>query len=208
MTPKGLSPVDLDPAAPATSRRGLLGALGAVGLAGAAALAVARPASAAPTSPTEDDKKLLRAAMELELTAAALYRAAIDGGLSNEAGALADVFAANHMAYADEIAGVAGFSANSRNDEVFDQLESAFATTDVDAFAEAANGLENTAAATHTELLAEYESVNARELTASIIVVEARMATVLSNLGGLASNLQQLFEPDAEPLELGSGVAS
>ena len=35
MTPKGHSPVDLDPAAPATSRRGLIGALGAVGLAGA-----------------------------------------------------------------------------------------------------------------------------------------------------------------------------
>jgi hypothetical protein len=182
--------------------------LGAVGLAGAAALAVARPAAAAPTSPTAQDKTLLRAAMELELTAAALYRAAVAEGLANEAGALAEVFAANHTAYADEIAGAAGFSANSRNDEVFDLLESAFATTNVDAFAEAANGLENTAAATHTELLAQYESVNARELTAAIIVVEARMATVLSNLGGLASNLQQLFEPEAEPLELGSEVAS
>jgi hypothetical protein len=182
--------------------------LGAVGLASAAALAVARPASAAPTSPTEDDAKLLRAAMELELTAAALYRAAVVGGLPDEAAALADVFASNHMAYADKIAGTAGFSANTRNDEVFDQLESAFATSNVDAFAEAANGLENTAAATHTELLARYQSINARELTASIIVVEARMATVLSNLGGLASDLQQLFEPDAEPLELGAGVAS
>jgi hypothetical protein len=200
--------VDLDPAAPATSRRSLFGALGAVGVASVAALAVARPAAAAPTSPTEDDRELLRAAMELELTAAALYRAAIDAGLANESGALADVFAANHMAYADKIAGTAGFSADTRNDEVFDQLESAFATTDVNAFAEVANGLENTAAATHTELLSKYESVNARKLTASIIVVEARMATVLSDLGGLASNLQQLFEPDAEPLELGSGVAS
>jgi hypothetical protein len=200
--------VDLDPAAPATSRRGLLGALGAAGLASAAALAVARPAAAAPTSPTEDDKTLLRAAMELELTAAALYRAAIDGGLSGDAGLLAEVFAANHMAYADKIAGTAGFSANTRNDEVFDQLESAFATADVDAFAEAANALENTAAATHTDLLAQYDSVNARKLTASIIVVEARMATVLSNLGGLSSSLQQLFEPRSQPLDLTAGVVS
>jgi hypothetical protein len=200
--------VDLDPAVPATSRRSLFGALGAVGVASVAALAVARPASAAPTSPTEDDRELLRAAMELELTAAALYRAAIDAGLANESGVLAGVFAANHMAYADKIAGTAGFSADTRNDEVFDQLESAFATTDVNAFAEVANGLENTAAATHTELLAKYESVNARKLTASIIVVEARMATVLSNLGGLASNFDDVFEPDAEPLELSSGVAS
>jgi hypothetical protein len=202
MTPKGLSPVDLDSAAPATSRRGLLGALGAVGLASAAALAVARPAAAAPTSPTEDDKVLLRAAMELELTAAALYQAAADGRLPDEVRALADIFAANHLAYADKIAGAAGFSANTRNDDVFDQLESAFTTTNVDAFAEAANGLENTAAATHTELLAKYESVGARKLTASILVVEARMATVLSDLGGLASNLNDVFEPDAEPLEL------
>jgi hypothetical protein len=182
--------------------------LGAVGLASAAALAVARPTSAAPTSPTEDDSKLLRAAMELELAAAALYRAAVDAGLPDEAGVLADVFAANHMAYADKIAGTAGFSADARNDEVFDQLESAFATSDVKAFAEAANGLENTAAATHTELLANYESVNARKLTASILVVEARMATVLSDLGDLASNLDDVFQPDAEPLELTSGVAS
>jgi hypothetical protein len=208
MTPKGHSPVDLDTAAPATSRRGLLGALGAVGLASAAALAVARPAAAAPTSPTEEDAALLRAAMELELTAAALYRAAVDAGLPDEAGALADVFAANHTAYADKIAGAAGFSADTRNDEIFDQLESAFATTDVNAFAQAANGLENTAVATHTELLAEYESVNARKLTASILVVEARMATVLSDLGDLSSSLQQLFEPRSEPLDLAAGVAS
>ena len=88
------------------------------------------------------------------------------------------------------------------------QNESAFATSNVEAFAEAANSLENTAAATHTELLADYESVNARKLTASILVVEARMATVLSNLGGLSSSLTELFEPEAEPLELTSGVVS
>ena len=42
----------------------------------------------------------------------------------------------------------------------------------------------------------------------SIIVVEARMATVLSNFGGLASDFEEVFEPEAEPLELNSGVAS
>ena len=208
MTPKGLSPVDLDPAAPATSRRGLIGALGAVGLASAAALSIARPASAAPTSPTDGDKELLFEALRLELSAAALYRAALDAGLADAAGEVATVFAANHTAYADKIAGIAGFSADTRNEEVYEQNESAFATSNVEAFAEAANSLENTAAATHTELLADYESVNARKLTASILVVEARMATVLSNLGGLSSSLTELFEPEAEPLELISGVVS
>ena len=208
MTPKGLSPVDLDPAAPATSRRGLIGALGAVGLASAAALSIARPASAAPTSPTDGDKELLFEALRLELSAAALYRAALDAGLADAAGEVATVFAANHTAYADKIAGTSGFSADTRNEEVYEANEPAFATSNVEAFAEAANSLENTAAATHTELLADYESVNARKLTASILVVEARMATVLSNLGGLSSSLTELFEPEAEPLELISGVVS
>jgi hypothetical protein len=200
--------VDLDPAAPATSRRGLIGALGAVGLAGAAALSIARPASAAPTSPTEGDKELLNAAMQLELTAEALYREAIDAGLSDVAGELAAVFAENHVSYATKIAGAAGFSADTRNEEVFEQLQSTFATSDAEAFAEAAAGLENTAAATHSELLADYESVNARKLTASIIVVEARMATVLTDLGGFASNLDDVFAPDADALQLTTGATS
>jgi hypothetical protein len=200
--------VDLDSAAPVTSRRGLIGALGAVGLAGAAALSISRPAAAAPYSPTEDDKVLLRQAMELELTAEALYREAIAAGLTDEAGELAAVFAENHVTYADKIAGAAGFSANTRNEDVFEQRQSAFATSDADAFAEAAVNLENTATATHTALLPEYVSIDARTLTASILVVEARMATVLADLGGLVSDLDDVFEPDAEPLDLTAGASS
>lgn len=208
MTPKGHSPVDLDSAAPATSRRGLIGALGAAGLASAAALSIARPVSAAPFAPTDDDKVFLRQAMELELTAQALYQVAIDSGISDVALELAVVFAENHVTYADKIAGGAGFSANTRNDEVFDLLEASFATSDAEAFAEVARNLENTAAATHTALLPEYVSVDARTLTASILVVEARMATVLTDFGGLAVNLDDVFEPDAEPLDLTAGAES
>ena len=208
MTPKGHSPVDLDTAAPATSRRGLISALGAAGLASAAALSIARSASAAPINPTESDEELLNQAMQLELTAEALYRASVGAGLPDDVAAIAEVFAENHAAYAGKIAGIAGFSADTLNEGLFDQFESTFATSDVDAFAEAANSLENTATATHTSLMPDYESVNARELTASILVVEARMATVLSNLGDLASSLNQVFEPEAEPLDLTSGVTS
>ena len=211
MTPKGPSPVDLESAAPASSRRSLIGALGAVGIAGAAALSIARPASAAPirpNSPTASDKVLMRQAMELELTAQALYQAALDAGVSDVAGVLASTFAENHLAYADKIAGTAGFSANTLNQEVFEQLQPAFATSDVVAFAEAAASLENTAVATHTLLLGEYESIKAKSLTASIIVVEARMATVLTDLGDLASDLDDVFEPDVEALELTGGAAS
>jgi len=213
MTPKGHSPVDLDSAAPATSRRGLIGALSAAGIAGVGALSIARPTTAAPaderpTSPTEDDKALLFEAMRAELTAEALYREAIDAGLSDVAGELAAVFAENHVTYADKIAGGAGFSADTRNEELFEQFRSAFATDDADAFAEVAASLENTLGATHTALLAEYESVKARKLTASIVVVEARMAVVLSDFGGLASDLDDIFDPRAEALDLTAGAGS
>ena len=208
MTSKGHSPVDLDSAAPPTSRRGLIGALGAAGLASAAVLSIARPESAAPYSPNDEDKVFLRQSMELELTAQSLYLEAIDAGLSGVGGALAEVFAKNHVTYADKIAGASGFSSNTRNEEVFEQLQSAFATSDPDAFAEAASGLENTATATHTALLPEYVSIDARTLTASILVVEARMATVLTDFAGLATNLDDVFEPDAEPLDLTAGAAS
>ncbi len=213
MTPKGHSPVDLDSAAPATSRRGLIGALSAAGIAGIGTLSTARPASAAPaderpTSPTEDDKALLFEAMRAELTAEALYREALDAGLSDVAGELAAVFAENHVTYADKIAGGAGFSADTRNEELFEQFRSAFATDDAKAFAEVAASLENTLGATHTALLAGYVSVKARKLTASIVVVEARMAVVLTDFGGLASDLDDIFDPQVEALDLTAGAES
>jgi hypothetical protein len=200
--------VDLESPAPTTSRRGLIGALGAAGLASAAALAISRPASAAPpTSPTADDREVLREAMRFELAASALYEEAAAAGLADVAGELAVVFAENHVSYADEIAGIAGLSADTMNDEIFGQFRSAFATDDVAAFTEAAISLENTAAATHTELLADYVSVDARTVTAAILVVEARMATVLTHLNDPATDLDDVFEPEAEALTLSGGAS-
>ena len=108
----------------------------------------------------------------------------------------------------DKIAGGAGLSADTRNEELFEQFRSAFATDDADAFAEVAASFENTLGATHTSLLAEFESVKARKLTASIVVVEARMAVVLSHFGGLASNLDDIFVPEAEAFDLAAGAES
>lgn len=205
MTPKGPSPLDLESAAPPSSRRRLLGALGAAGLASATALTASRTASAAPSGPTADDKTLLRQAMELELTARDLYREAAKAGLSEEATLLAATFAANHAAYADEIAGGSGFSANKRNDDVYDDLQAAFSGSDDAAFVEAAMSLENAAAATHTSLVPEYEAASPRVLTVSIILIEARMATVLAEFGGVADDLNTLFEPSSEALVLTGG---
>jgi len=208
MTSKGHSPVDLQSAEPATSRRRLLGALGAAGVASAAALSVTRTASAAPSSPTEEDKVLLGLAMQLELTARDLYEEAAEAGLSDDAAALAAIFAENHAGYADKIAGIAGLSADRRNERLYEELEPAFAGSDDAAFVEAAMSLENTASATQADLVGQYESVDARSLTASICVVEARMATVLADFGDLASNLDDLFAPEAEVLVLTGGEES
>ena len=212
MTSKGPSPVDPQPAAPTSSRRQLFGTLGAAGLAGAAAVAVARPAAAAPTttapptSPTAEDREVLALVMQVELTAAALYQVAIDAGLDADTADLANTFRANHTAYADKIAGRAGLSADTRNQELLDEFEDAFATSDAAAFATVANAMENTLAETHTGLLDGYASVDARILTASIAVVEARMATVLADVAGIADDLDDLFAPDAEPLTVGGDV--
>ena len=206
MTSKGPSLVDLESPAPATPRRGFIGVLGAAGLATAAALTIARPASAAGPAPTASDKKLLRGAMELELSAMDLYDVALAAGLTDDAGSLATVFAQNHKSYADKIAAACGFSADTRNDEVFDELQASFATSDAKAFAEAAMGLENTAVATHSSLLPDYVSSDARQITAAIAVIEARMATVLSDLAGQSADLEKLFEPQAEPLDLAGGT--
>jgi hypothetical protein len=177
--------VDPQIAERATSRRGWLGAAGAAGLLGAAAVLLSDgPAKAAPpTSPTDADKELLAAAQSLELAARDLYQLAIDAGIDDPDGSIA-VIARNHRAYAESIAGMTGVSANSPSQEVYDALESGFDTTDVQQFAAAAQQLENDAVATHTELLAQYESLQAKRLTASILVVEARQATVLGDVLG------------------------
>ena len=211
MTPKGHPLVDLDTAEPATSssvtsRRGLLGALGAAGLASAAALAISRPVAAAvPVSPTAGDKELLEAAMRLELTARDLYEEGLRSGIVGEVAELVTVMSDNHEAYADAIAGAAGFSANGRNDEVFDELQVQFAISNVEDFTRAAWELENALVATHTELMDRYESDDARTLTASIVVVEARMGVVLADLGGFSGNLDRLTDPPGDAFDLSGG---
>ena len=184
MNPKGPSHVDPHLAERATSRRGWLGAAGAAGLLGAAAVLLSDgPASAAPSSPTDADKELLAAAQAFELAARDLYQLAIDAGVHDPDGVIA-VMARNHRAYAEAIAGVTGVAANTRDEEVFASREDDFDTSDIQQFARAAQELENAAVALHTELLARLESTATVRLIASILVVEARQATVLGDVVG------------------------
>jgi hypothetical protein len=208
MNSKGQSLVDFEPAEPASTRRSLLGAVGLAGLLGTAAVAIgSTPAAAAPGRPTDSDRDSLAAALSLELAAVELYRLAA-GELPEDIAAFAAVMADQHRAYADSIAGAIGVSsAGAANADVVDQLSAAFTTSDPQAFGSAGRSLENTAVATHTELLGNYDSLEAIGLTASIITVESRHATVLTSLAGFSANLDEMLGNSADALSLTGGAA-
>lgn len=174
-----------------SSRRALLGA----GVVGAAlALAGTRSVAAAATPGlSDDDKDLAAFAIGLELTARDLYDAAIAAGSTGDAWT---VMREQHEAYATRLAGLAGLSANRRNDEVFDALEGEFATANP---VGAAQELENTAAATHLGLLASVESTSMAAIVAAIAAMESRHSTVLGLIAGASGD--DLFTNPAMPLE-------
>lgn len=218
MTSKGPSSVDPDLTVAAldapptvspspTRRRLMVGALAALGTS-AAVVGAARPVSAAPEErpnlPTEDDVALLMQAMRLELTARDLYRAALSS-VSSDLATVIGVLGDNHGAYAEAIAGDTGLSANQigRDDELFDSLEGDF--TSAGSFPLAAHTLEQTAVATHKELLERYESSDAVELTGSIMLAEARHATVLADVAGV-SDLAVVFATTEAPLSIDGGA--
>jgi hypothetical protein len=195
--------VDLVSAAPESSRRAMFGAAGAAGLAAVVGtIAVGRPVVAASFAPTAADKKLLLVLMKLELTARDLYRAGAAAGLDGTAGEVAAMFAANHQAYGQSIAGSAGLSATSGYDAVFDQFEPEFTSGDVTEFATAAQQLEATFVATHSEATSSFEAIESINLVTSILVIEGRMAMVLADLGGFADIDTIMGATEAEALEL------
>lgn len=204
MTPKGHSPVDLQSADTATSRRSLIGALGAAGLVGAAALAVASPAAASPYTTTDTDRELLGRALQLELAARRLYQEAAESGLTDKAREVAQTFGGNHEAYADQMAAITGISANTYNEAAYEARVDSFTSGDATEFATAAWELENAAAATYTGLLNDFESIDAQSLIAAIVVVNGRMATVLADLAEV-SNVSEVFSPSAELIDVTAG---
>ena len=210
MNSKGQSLVDFEPAEPASTRRSLLGAAGLVGAASLVGASVAvlsgQSAAAAPDRPTDADRAALTEALRLELAAAALYELAA-AELSDGAATVAAVMAEQHEAYANAISGAIGSSSTGPNADVVSALSEAFTTSDAQAFGNAARSLENTAVATHTALLGTYDSIDAVELTASIITVESRHATVLTSLAGFASNLDEMLGNTADALDLTGGAA-
>ena len=151
-----------------------------------------------PARPTEADVPLLQFAESFELAARDLYQAALDAGAEEETlTAMRD----NHQAYASVLKGQLGTQgAVSRSDAVYDEFESGFATSDIQALATAAAEFESTAVATHTELIRQLEGIDGAHLLASILVVEARQAAVLVDVSGRGDDYDAMFENDAQPL--------
>lgn len=209
MTRKDPSPVDLENAETATgrmSRRSLVARAGLAGL--TAALVIDRGAlasAAAPVDrtnvPTDADTATLALVIGLELAASELYRAKLASGTgSAELATAVGVMAENHQAYAQAIAGATGLSAGAANETIVADRMSGFTGSDDDFFT-AAHQLEQEAVATHTAAIPTYGSDDAISLTASILIMEARQATVLADLLGV-TDLDVLFGNDATALDL------
>ena len=199
MIPKGPSPVthtaEGDAATSVIStRRGLFGA----SFAGAALSLIAGQAALASTERVIDaDLALLRFVQTLELAASDLYAAAVAAGADDPVfGVLVD----QHKAYAEGIAGFVGEPANIRNEELYGELESAFAVSDQTAVATAGYDLESAAVATHLEVLARLENLDGAKLVASMMAMEARHCVVLADMSGRGDDLDVLLVNTADPL--------
>lgn len=218
MTRKDPSHVDLETAAPATgtmSRRSLVARAGLAGLAGAlvvdqrAFAAVGDPAQPAerPNVPTDADKAVLDLVIGFELAVSELYRLKLAAGTgSDELATAVGVMAENHQAYAQAIAGATGLSAGVADASTVAALRSGFEDSDT-AFFAAAHQIEQAAVATHTDALGDYESNDAISISASILINEARHATVLADLLGV-DDLDVIFGNDQDPLPLAGDDAS
>lgn len=196
-TSKG-RPLVIDPAADCappdrSTRRALLGA-GAVGA--ALALAGSRPAAAQSSGGglSADDSALVSAAVGVELAARDLYDEAIAAGADDQ---LWHVLREQHESYGQRLAGIAGISANARDDAVFDTLQASFQTSDP---TQAAFELENAAAATHVELLRHVTHNTPSGAIASIVAMASRHAAVTGRLAGQPDDA--LFVNEASPLEV------
>lgn len=137
-----------------------------------------------PRRPTAGDIELLGAAQSLELTARDLYRAAVSAGVGGDQVASLACMAAHHDMASQSISAVIGGDApQTRNDDLFDSLESGFTGDDV---ALVAHGLENSLVATHKFLLGELDGTEGSALIASVLITEARHSAALASLAGLS----------------------
>ena len=144
------------------------------------------PRSTPPAQPTDADKQLLLFSQGVELAARDLYKKALESAkFSDDEVAMLTMFGEHHNTYAQAINGLIGkVATNKRNDALYSthvgQLTSAQS-----AYA-ALQALENTVAATNTDILGQLRGLDAARILASIITTEARMAAVFGTLPALS----------------------
>lgn len=135
-------------------------------------------------APPAGDRELLSFAQGAELAVHDLYLVAAESSrVDAEAAAALRVFAEQHLAVAQAIAGLIGSDApNVRTEDVYTSFRAAAASAPLDTM----QTLENTLAATHTDLLGRLESLDAATMVASVITVTARRAAVFGVLPNLS----------------------
>ena len=160
---------------------------------GETVIAPAPTTTPAPKRPTAADIELLAVAQTIELAIRDLYDAAL--AANSFEGATAEAVTAireAHEAYAQSISGLIGADAPGiRSDKLYNAQRSNFSGS-ATAVAQAAADLENVACATHLDILGSLIGVDATGLIASILVVEARHATVLNIIAGASTLSNQL----------------
>lgn len=166
--------------------------------------APATTTTAPPLQPTDADITLLVFAESVEIAARDLYDIALGSVQFDDVQrAVVTSIRDAHAAYYHALSGMLGRRGSAvANAEVIDALASDF-RGNADSVLEAMYGLESTAVATHTDLLAELEGTDGAKLIASILVVEARHGTVLASLRGDTSLDDLLVADEAEPLVAG-----
>lgn len=151
-----------------------------------------------PKQPTESDFVLLSAAQSAELAVRDLYIVALDNGnFSDVQIGVLELFRDHHTAYAQALNGILGKSSTTERNEplierFLDQVRSS--TTALVAL----QSLENILVATHTVIVGSLIGLDASNLIASILIVEARHAAVFGSAPKL--NIADALNDVAESL--------
>jgi Ferritin-like domain len=197
------------------SRR-LIGA-GFIGLAGTllprlaggahAATPDATPApttTAPPKRPQGEDVELLGFAQSVELAAAQLYHMVLSANMLGETTtAIVTAVEQSHTSFGQALNALLGRQAPGvASADLITAMTEGFSGNQA-SFLAAAGELEDTLVATHSELISQIAGVDGAELIASILVVEARHASVFADLAG-ETDLDALFLSDAQALTPGA----
>jgi hypothetical protein len=156
--------------------------------------------TAPPKQPTPGDVELLSFAQSIELAAAELYATALgSGSLGEKTTEIVQTIHQAHVSYGQSLNALLGRKAPGQSlGSLVDGNSDAFGGSNA-AFLEAARQLENTAVATHTDLIADIEGTDGAQLIASVVLAEARFGLALADLAG-ETDLAKLVSTGAEPL--------